>query len=58
MNKGLLHSKGEYLNFMNSGDCYHSQDVLGKNFLTLDADILTGSHPENGIHNVGKECVL
>ncbi len=28
MNKGLFIAKGDYVNFMNSGDCYHSKDVL------------------------------
>lgn len=54
MNKGLRQAKGEYLNFMNGGDCYHSEDVLEKIFaLETNADIITGAHAENGIRNVG-----
>ena len=55
MNKGLRQAKGEYVNFMNGGDCYHSVDVLDKIFaLETDADIITGAHSENGLRNVGK----
>ena len=55
MNKGLRQAKGEYVNFMNGGDCYHSKDVLEKIFaLETDADIITGAHAENGLRNVGK----
>lgn len=55
MNKGLFHAKGEYLNFMNSGDCYHTNKVLETIFsLDTDADIITGTHAENGLRNIGK----
>lgn len=55
MNKGLRQAKGEYLNFMNGGDCYHSEDVLEKIFaLGTNADIITGTHAENGLRNVGE----
>ena len=58
MNKGLRLAKGEYVNFMNGGDCYHSSDVLEKIFsLDTDADIITGNHAENGLRNVGQEGV-
>lgn len=55
MNKGLRQAKGDYVNFMNGGDCYHSEEVLEKIFaLDTDADIITGAHAENGIRNVGE----
>lgn len=58
MNKGLRQAKGEYLNFMNGGDCYHSSDVLETIFaLGSDADIITGAHSENGLRNVGEDGV-
>ena len=58
MNKGLRQAKGDYLNFMNGGDCYHSEDVLEKIFaLKTSADIITGAHSENGLRNVGKDGV-
>ncbi len=58
MNKGLRLANGDYLNFMNGGDCYHSKDVLEKIFsLDTNADIITGAHAENGLRNVGKDGV-
>ena len=55
MNKGLRQAQGEYVNFMNGGDCYHSSNVLEQIFsLNTDADIITGAHAENGLRNVGK----
>jgi glycosyltransferase involved in cell wall biosynthesis len=55
MNKGLRQAKGEYVNFMNGGDCFHSSDVLEKIFsMDIDADIITGNHAENGVRNVGQ----
>ncbi len=43
MNKGIAKAKGEYLNFMNSGDAYYDQDVLQKiSNLQTDADIIWG----------------
>ena len=58
MNKGLRQAKGEYLNFMNGGDCYHSDNVLEMIFaMETEADIITGAHAENGLRNVGKNGV-
>ena len=43
MNKGISKARGEYSNFMNSGDCFYSNDVLQKieNY-GYTADIITG----------------
>ena len=43
MNKGIAKAKGEYLNFMNSGDSYASNEVLEKVFNSgYNTDILYG----------------
>lgn len=44
MNKGLSHAHGEYVNFMNSGDSFHSPRVLEDIDRQIgDADILFGN---------------
>ena len=44
MNKGIVHAQGEWLNFMNGGDCYINHDVLEKVFgsKSYNADVLYG----------------
>lgn len=42
MNKGIAHAKGEYLNFMNSGDCFYDKNVLQNLKVYLDSDIVEG----------------
>ena len=43
MNKGIAQAKGEYLNFMNSGDCFYNPDVLQKVFAYhSDKDFIVG----------------
>lgn len=43
MNKGIIRATGDYLNFMNSGDCFYSNDVLHKvASYNYNADIITG----------------
>lgn len=39
MNKGIAHSKGDFLNFMNSGDGYYERDTLLKVSKYLDENI-------------------
>lgn len=42
MNKGILKSHGEYLNFMNSGDFFYDNNVLTKVAPLLTSDIIQG----------------
>lgn len=43
MNKGIAKANGDYLNFMNSGDCFASPTILEEIFITpYTADILYG----------------
>ena len=44
MNKGIVKATGDYLNFMNSGDCFYDADVLKRvaAYPTEGVDIITG----------------
>lgn len=55
MNKGIAKAKGEYLNFMNSGDCFYEKETLEKVFsVTHDERIIYG----DAIFDYGdKECL-
>ena len=47
MNKGVSQTHGDYIIFMNSGDCFHSQEVLDA-FKEYQEDILCGKVLKNG----------
>ena len=57
-NKGTQHARGEYCIYMNSGDSFFSDDVLGKIFeKETDADIIYGDWMlrfENGKTRLGR----
>ena len=58
MNKGLVQAKGDYVNFMNSGDSFHDDNVLEQIFsLDTNADIITGEHVGSPHPNIGKEGI-
>lgn len=43
MNKGIRKATGDYLNFMNSGDCFYANDILEKvSQYNSDADFIVG----------------
>lgn len=50
MNKGIAHAKGEYLNFMNSGDCFYDENVLQNMKGHLDSDIVEGQVFDQSTH--------
>lgn len=57
MNKGIKQAKGDYLNFMNSGDTFHSLTVLEDVAkMNLTEDIITGGFydQEKGVKHVIK----
>lgn len=42
MNKGIVQAHGDYLNFMNSGDCFYNSNVLNDILPYLKDDIIDG----------------
>lgn len=49
MNKGVRWAHGTYVNFMNAGDVYYSDDTLAQVTGQLDADVVAGSHVMDGV---------
>jgi len=47
MNKGICRSNGDFINFMNAGDCFYNQDTVSNIFNNNNVtavDIIYGSH--------------
>lgn len=57
MNKGVVHAHGDYLIFMNSGDCFHSPNVLSSLYDYKEdiicGKVLKGSDPNPKGHEKG-----
>lgn len=51
MNKGILQAHGEYLNFMNSGDCFNNYFVLER-IIDCKEDIVGGDIYRNDINEI------
>jgi glycosyltransferase involved in cell wall biosynthesis len=57
MNKGIMKAHGQYLNFMNSGDCFHSQNTLQEVDCEINGeDIVTGSFLDRETSVIHKIC--
>lgn len=52
MNKGIMASKGDYLIFMNSGDCFKNGKVLEDTLSHLGADFVIGQIENKNNHTI------
>lgn len=50
MNKGIKVAHGDYLNFMNSGDCFYDKNVLSNTLPYLQTDIIMGASLDDNCH--------
>lgn len=50
MNKSIAHANGDYLNFMNSGDCFYDENVLQNMKGHLYSDIVEGQVFDQSTH--------
>ena len=52
MNKGIMASKGDYLIFMNSGDCFYNEKVLEDSLNYLGTDFVIGEVKRKGTNTI------
>lgn len=53
MNKGVMKAQGDYLNFMNSGDCFHDVNVLSEVLKKSNGEsIITGRYADASTSSV------